>query len=420
MSFVQLAFFSFLPVTLVAYHSAWGYVRLQQFILLAASMFFYAWWDWRFLGWLLVSIGVAYAAAIAIERGKHKKLALAIGISVLLLILVYFKYMNFFVASFVAMLRSVGFEQSVSTLQIILPIGISFYTFQAIAYMMDVYRKEIRAETDVVLFATFKIFFPQLVAGPIERAAHLLPQIAHPREVDRVMVQRAVWIIVLGYFMKVGIADVLAPYVELAFSSNQPSGWWTLFGTYSFGLQIYGDFLGYSLIARGVALLFGIELIWNFDFPYWSTSLVQFWRRWHISLSRWLRDYLYIPLGGSHVSTVMMIRNLMVTMVLGGLWHGANWTFVLWGCLHGGALSVDHLLRRKASAIPVHAVIGWLSAMAVVFAGWFIFRITSLSQGATMLSGLEQHEVVPRSFRCGANAADFHGPHCRSRVYANS
>ena len=145
------------------------------------------------------------------------------------------------------------------------------------------------------------------------------------------MVQRAVWIIVLGYFMKVGIADVLAPYVELAFSSNQPSGWWTLFGTYSFGLQIYGDFLGYSLIARGVALLFGIELIWNFDFPYWSTSLVQFWRRWHISLSRWLRDYLYIPLGGSHVSTVIMICNLMVTMVLGGLWHGANWTFVLWG-----------------------------------------------------------------------------------------
>ncbi|MBR0900702.1 MBOAT family protein [Bradyrhizobium tropiciagri] len=395
MSFVQAAFFAFLPITLISFHACARWPRLQNWVLLIASVTFYAWWDWRFTSWLLLSISIAYAAAIGIERSRWRGSILAAAVIALLGILAYFKYANFFIDSLAAMLRAAGVSVSLPTLKIILPIGISFYTFQAIAYMVDVYRKDIRAESDLVVFTTFKIFFPQLVAGPIERAAHLLPQIRKPSPVDQEMVDRAVWLMVLGYFMKIGIADVLAPHVELAFSANQPSGWWTLLGTYAFGLQIYGDFLGYSLIAKGVALLFGIDLIWNFNLPYWSTSIVEFWRRWHISLSRWLRDYLYIPLGGSRGSQTATIRNLMVTMLLGGLWHGASWTFVLWGGLHGFALALNHIMGSQPPARFIGKVMGWLVTMLVVFIGWFLFRIGSLQQGYAMLSTLSNMQWLP-------------------------
>jgi D-alanyl-lipoteichoic acid acyltransferase DltB (MBOAT superfamily) len=395
MSFVQTAFLIFLPITLFLFHACCGRARVQNWILLIASLTFYAWWDWRFLSWLLVSIGVAYAAGILIEMSRLRGWILAAAIAALLAILGYFKYANFFVDSFAAMLRAAGIPASPSTLTIILPLGISFYTFQAIAYIVDVYRGDIRAERDLVLFTTFKIFFPQLVAGPIERARHLLPQIRKPSPVDAEMVASAVWLMLLGYFMKIGIADVLAPNVELAFSATQPSGWWTLLGTYAFGLQIYGDFLGYSLIAKGVAKLFGIDLIWNFDFPYWSTTMVDFWRRWHISLSRWLRDYLYIPLGGSRGSQAATMHNLMVTMLLGGLWHGASWTFVLWGGLHGTALAANHLARKEAQQRPVGKSVGWLATMLVVFAGWFLFRIGSMQQGYAMLCALGNMRWFP-------------------------
>jgi D-alanyl-lipoteichoic acid acyltransferase DltB (MBOAT superfamily) len=395
MSFVQAAFFAFLPITLFSFHVCASWPRLQNWILLIASLTFYAWWDWRFLGWLLLSVSLAYMAAIGIERTRWRGSILAAAIIALLAILGYFKYANFFVDSFAAVLRAAGIAVSPPTLHIILPIGISFYTFQAIAYIVDVYRGDIRAERDLVLFTTFKIFFPQLVAGPIERAAHLLPQIKKPSPVDGEMVDSAVWLMLLGYFMKIGIADVLAPHVELAFSASQPSGWWTLLGTYAFGLQIYGDFLGYSLIAKGVALLFGIELIWNFDFPYWSTTAIEFWRRWHISLSRWLRDYLYIPLGGSRGSEAATMRNLMLTMLLGGLWHGASWTFVLWGCLHGAALVINHICGAQAPQRPIGRILGWLATMFVVFAGWFLFRIGSMQQAHAMLSALSNMQWFP-------------------------
>lgn len=280
---------------------------------------------------LAVSV-IGYVGAISAERWQPRKRAILWIVVVLLLsILGYFKYANFFVEGFVALAPYLGFKPSAIVLEIILPIGISFHIFQTLAYVVDVSRGDYLAERDFIRFTSFTMFFPQLVAGPIERAHDLLPQFAAPRKIDRKLMGHAFHLIVIGYFFKIFVADSAAEIANVAFREDQPSGWWTVFGTLAFGLQIYGDFLGYSMIAKGVAALLGFELSWNFAHPYWATSIREFWQRWHITLSRWLRDYLYIPLGGNRGSPFAAPRNTLITMALGGLWHGANWTFIACG-----------------------------------------------------------------------------------------
>lgn len=340
MSFASWEFLVFFAVFFVIYY-AFPALRIQNITIVVGSYFFYAWWDWRFLPLLLLLSLVNYIAALAIEQADDrgtKKLALIVSLLVSFGVLAIFKYFNFFIESAAPLLHWIGLTPG-PALNIILPLGISFITFQGVAYVVDVWRGQHAAERDLIKFLGFKAFFPQLVAGPIERASNLLDQFSRPRRLDAETVRRAVWLIVYGYFMKLVIADGLAPIVDAIFVARQPFGWSVVLGTIAFGIQIYGDFCGYSLIAKGTALLLGFELIWNFRFPYWAVSITEFWRRWHISLSNWLRDYLYIPLGGNRGGTASTMRNLMITMTLGGLWHGASWNFVIWGVLQGIALA---------------------------------------------------------------------------------
>ncbi|UWU76868.1 MBOAT family protein [Bradyrhizobium huanghuaihaiense] len=319
-----------------------------------------------------------------------------VAVAAAMVVLAIFKYFNFFVDSFGAIVHRAGLNPNLPTLRIVLPLGISFITFQGIAYVVDVYRGKHAAEKSLVKFLAFKAFFPQLVAGPIERASNLLDQFSAPRRFTSDHADRALWLLIYGYAMKVVVADNLAPIVDTLFIPEQPFGWSVVLATLAFGIQIYADFNGYSLIAKGIALLFGFELIWNFRYPYWSVSISEFWRRWHISLSTWLRDYLYIPLGGNRGGELITNRNLLLTMALGGLWHGASWTFVLWGLLHGAALA----MRRKFSGgdepgSKADRAAGWALTMLVVFVGWFLFRAADWNLLIGMLSALKRWEWAP-------------------------
>lgn len=398
MSFVSLEFFVFLAVVFTAYHLT-GSIRLQNWLIVVASLVFYAFWDWRFLALLIGNAYLSYAAAILIERAQsqsRKRLFLWSTIAIVLITLGFFKYFNFFVDSAVEAAKALGFELHGSSLQIILPLGISFMTFQGLSYVIDVYRGEHAAERSFVNVLAFKTFFPQLVAGPIERADHLLDQFKRPRILTEEKVRRAVWLMIYGFAMKIVIADSMAAIVNSQFTEAQVFGWSTVLSTVAFGLQIYADFCGYSLIAKGAALLFGFDLVWNFRFPYWSISISDFWRRWHVSLSSWLRDYLYIPLGGNRRGKVFAARNMMITMILGGLWHGASWNFVLWGLLHGLALGVWRY--SPAPTLPTTLpgkLIGWFVTMAIVLIGWFLFRATTWPVAHAMLTALSVWEWVP-------------------------
>ncbi|MDB5578711.1 MAG: hypothetical protein JWR80_3887 [Bradyrhizobium sp.] len=398
MSFVSAEFPVFMAVVFALYHLSTS-IRLQNWIILIASYVFYGSWDWRFIP-LLLGISIAnYVAAILIERAPdaaRKKTYLWIAVAISLAALAFFKYFNFFVSSAVLGATLFGMKVQLSSAQILLPLGISFMTFQGIAYVVDVWRGEHKAEYDPVRFLAFKAFFPQLVAGPIERASHLLDQFSRPRTLDADKVRRAVWLLVYGYCLKIVVADSMAAIVDSLFVANQPFGWSVVLGTIAFGIQIYADFCGYSLIAKGAALLFGFDLIWNFRFPYWAVSISDFWRRWHISLSNWLRDYLYIPLGGSRGGAWLTSRNLLVTMGLGGLWHGAGWNFVFWGLLHGVALVTWRFL--PVSTVPVSAIgkfVGWLATMVIVFTGWFLFRANSWELMSGMTGAFSNWEWTP-------------------------
>ncbi|MBR1167442.1 MBOAT family O-acyltransferase [Bradyrhizobium liaoningense] len=398
MSFVSLAFLCFVPATFLLYHAT-SRLAVQNVIILVASYVFYGWWDWRFLP-LLAGISIVnYAAAIVIAASKReqtRKLLLSLAIAAAMIVLAIFKYFNFFIDSFSMIAERVGLHPNLPTLRIVLPLGISFITFQGIAYVVDVYRGKHAAERDVVKFLAFKAFFPQLVAGPIERASNLLDQFSAPRRFTSDHAERALWLLIYGYAMKVVVADSLAPIVDTLFIPEQPFGWSVILATLAFGIQIYADFNGYSLIAKGVALLFGFELIWNFRYPYWSVSISEFWHRWHISLSTWLRDYLYIPLGGNRRGELITNRNLLLTMALGGLWHGASWTFVLWGLVHGLALVAWRAFSGKeAPGSTVARGLGWALTMLVVFVGWFFFRASNWNLLVGMLYALGNWEWAP-------------------------
>ncbi|WFU24643.1 MBOAT family O-acyltransferase [Bradyrhizobium sp. CB1717] len=397
MSFVSVAFLCLVPASFLLYHAT-SRLAVQNLIILAASYVFYGWWDWRFLP-LLVGISIVnYVAAILIATARQpvRKLLVFVAVAAAMVVLAIFKYFNFFVDSFGAIVHRAGLNPNLPTLRIVLPLGISFITFQGIAYVVDVYRGKHAAEKSLVKFLAFKAFFPQLVAGPIERASNLLDQFSAPRRFTSDHADRALWLLIYGYAMKVVVADNLAPIVDTLFIPQQPFGWSVVLATLAFGIQIYADFNGYSLIAKGIALLFGFELIWNFRYPYWSVSISEFWRRWHISLSTWLRDYLYIPLGGNRGGELITNRNLLLTMALGGLWHGASWTFVLWGLLHGAALGI----RRKFSGgdepgSKAGRAAGWALTMLVVFVGWFLFRAADWNLLIGMLSALKRWEWAP-------------------------
>jgi D-alanyl-lipoteichoic acid acyltransferase DltB (MBOAT superfamily) len=365
--------------------------RAQNWLLLVASYYFYAAWDWRFLGLLLASTMVDYSCARLIERTsevRRRRWLLVLSLAFNLTLLGFFKYFNFFADNLHTVFGALGWRLDFVTLRVLLPVGISFYTFVTMSYVIDVYRREIPATRNLVDFAVFVAYFPHLVAGPILRASRLLPQIHNPRTITSDQMRDGAWLVAWGFLQKVFVADNLAGVADAVFQpGTHHSGINVLVGVYAFAFQIYGDFAGYSNIARGISKLMGIELLENFRFPYFVRTPQEFWRNWHISLSTWLRDYLYIPLGGNRGTWWQTDRNLLITMVLGGLWHGAAWTFMLWGVYHGVLLIAYRSAARTAvvrewllGPSPLARVAGWAVMFHFTCYGWLIFRARSVSE----------------------------------------
>jgi D-alanyl-lipoteichoic acid acyltransferase DltB (MBOAT superfamily) len=383
--------------------------RPQNYLLLAASYYFYACWDPRFLSLLVLSTAMDYACGLAVDRiddQRKRKMFVALSMALNLGMLGYFKYYNFFADSLQAALLRSGVHVKMSHLQVVLPIGISFYTFQSMSYVIDVYRRDIKPTRNFIQFAAFVSFFPHLVAGPIMRPTTLLPQIEKPRRFNLDQFYQGAYLIFWGLTKKVVVADNLALIVDDLFGRWQTiDGGLALIAIYAFAFQIYCDFSGYTDAARGIAKCLGIELALNFNLPYFATSPQDFWSRWHISLSTWLRDYLYIPLGGSRGSKVKLYRNLMLTMVIGGLWHGAAWTFVLWGFYQGLILVAHRLLRPWLDRVrPVDLVdrACWKAlrifvTFHLVCLGWLIFRAKSVPQIEGMLMAIATKAAIPAS-----------------------
>ena len=402
MNFASLQFAQFLGLVFAAYWLL-GRRSLQNWLLLGCSYYFYACWDVRFLALIFFLTGASYAAGARIGATtdplvRRRWLLGYVGVS--LAVLGVFKYFNFFAASMGSLLASLGLQAHPVVLEIVLPAAISFYTFESLSYVIEIYQRHLPATTRLRDYALFIAYFPKLVAGPIERPGVLIPQLQAERRLDVEAFTRGLFLILLGLFKKIAIADGLAPSVDSVFGSPTPvSGTDIALATLAFTFQIYCDFSGYSDITRGVSKLFGIELSANFRFPYFASSPSEFWKRWHISLSSWLRDYVYIPLGGNRQGPWRTRLNLMLTMGLGGLWHGAAWNYVLWGLYQGGLLVIYALLpARKERPVPGAAMLrlagrlaAWgLFCVAMAY-GWLLFRAQSLAQigefTATLLSG---------------------------------
>jgi D-alanyl-lipoteichoic acid acyltransferase DltB (MBOAT superfamily) len=367
--------------------------RAQNYLLLAASYVFYSFWDWRFTGLLLISTIADFAIGNALGKadGARKKNLVRLSVFLNLTFLGIFKYFNFFIGSAGALLGRLGFHPSLPTLNVILPVGISFYTFMSLSYTIDISRGDSKPARSFLDYALFVAYFPHLVAGPIVRDTVLLPQLQTPRKITAAGVQSGLLLVLIGLTRKI-TADYLADDVTLAFTAPRSQTSLTLLvAVFMFALQIYGDFAGYTDIARGLSRMMGIELVRNFEHPYFAPNITAFWRRWHMSLSSWLRDYLYIPLGGNRGPKWHAYRNLMLTMLLGGLWHGASWNFVIWGGLHGLALSVHKWFlgeRKPALEIKrfsVPAVGAWAFTMAWVCLAWIFFRAPTFDSAMSIV-----------------------------------
>lgn len=401
MQFNSVEYLLFLPVVFALYWLLARRPAWQNMLVVAASYVFYGWWDWHFLLLIAATSASSYAcgllAGLRPTRPRLAKGAVAVCVALNLGILCAYKYFDFFAASFCRLLAAFGLTADALTLNLVLPVGISFYTFQALSYCIDVYKGTIAAERDPVRFFAFISFFPQLVAGPIERAGNLLPQFAARRRFCADSAVSGLWLILWGLFKKMVIADNCALYVGQVFagySEVNATALWLAAALFSF--QIYGDFSGYTDIARGSARLLGIELMENFRFPYFSASVGEFWRRWHISLTSWLRDYIYIPLGGSRSGRWRTYANTLAVFLVSGLWHGAAWTFVVWGGYHGLLLVLERVLHigrraKQSTAEQLTARRLWKSLPAVLATfllaalGWVIFRSVSLGAAVCYL-----------------------------------
>ncbi|SIO05226.1 MBOAT family O-acyltransferase [Algoriphagus halophilus] len=387
MLFNSIEFAIFLPIVFILYWALRKHFRFQLYVLLIASYIFYGWWDWRFLSLIIFSSGIDFLIGkrldtIAVE--SKRKMLLGLSLLTNLGLLGFFKYYNFFSESLSEAFTFFGKEIPTGRLDIILPVGISFYTFQTLSYTIDVYRRKLEPTDDWLAFFGFVSFFPQLVAGPIERASHLLGQFQKPRIFDYSFAVSGLRLIIWGMFKKIVIADNAAFMVdEIFLDYTNQSSLSLMLGVVLFAFQIYGDFSGYSDIAIGLSRIFGFDLMLNFRFPYLAQNINDFWKRWHISLSSWFRDYVYIPLGGSRVSTWASFRNVLIVFLVSGFWHGANWTFIIWGLIHG-ILYVPFFFMKPHQDLHEHSILKNLPKIFLTFTvvclGWIFFRADSVSQ----------------------------------------
>jgi alginate O-acetyltransferase complex protein AlgI len=409
MTFTTLTFLIFFAMVFALYWSLRNRMA-QNVLLVIVSYIFYGWWDWRFCWLMLASSLLDYFVGLGLDRWtneRQRKWLLGLGMCGNLGLLGYFKYFNFFAESFSAAASSLGWHVSPLTLNVVLPVGISFYTFQTMSYSIDIYRRQLKATTHIVEYLAYVSFFPQLVAGPIERATHLLPQFLRERTFSHAQAiegcRQALW----GFFKKMIVADNLAPIVDAAFTNPSAyNGAELALGTVCFALQIYCDFSAYSDIATGAARLLGFDLMRNFAYPYFSQSFGEFWRRWHISLSTWFKDYVYFPLGGSRVPKPRMIFNVLVTFLLSGLWHGASWNFIVWGALNGLGVLPEILrarhARRTAGEAPADnlnaiVILKILTTFAFVCVGWIFFRAATLADAGLVLRRIGSFVVHPQA-----------------------
>lgn len=397
MLFNSIAFLLFFPIVCLVY---WLLpLNRRNIWLLLSSFFFYMNWEPAYALLMLFTIASTWTAALYIDReGVHRKQVFVVAVLANLFILFLYKYADFFSANIMMVLDSCGVRLSIPQFRYLLPVGISFYTFQAIGYLVDVYKRKSEALTDFKEYALFISFFPQLVAGPIERVQHMIPQFRSRHQFSYKYVESGCLVMLWGYFLKLCMADRCAIYVDAVFD-NLPmhNGGSYLLASLLFPFQIYGDFCGYSLIAVGTARIMGFNMMNNFRNPYFSVSIADFWTRWHISLSSFLRDYLYIPLGGSRNGTARTYRNLMVTMLVSGLWHGANWTFVVWGGFHGACMCVERLLgvSKHVNSSLWGRMGRMLLTFVVVSLGWIFFRAASLNDAVHVVNGIFTNMAMP-------------------------
>ncbi|KAA1246942.1 MBOAT family protein [Aquimarina sp. RZ0] len=396
MLFNSIEYLVFLPLVFLLYWLL-RKKRPQNILLLVSSYLFYGWWDWRFLSLIIFSSFVDYFIGLKIDQTndqKIKKRWLITSLVSNLGLLGLFKYFNFFTESFTQSMQLFGWEVDTLTLNLILPVGISFYTFQTLSYTIDIYRKQLKPTTDIVSFFTYISFFPQLVAGPIERAANLLPQIESKRKFEISYFKSGIFQIFIGLFRKIVVADNLAVYVDSVYGDVAVHNTTTLvIATIFYAFQIYFDFAGYSDIAIGSAKLLGFKFERNFNTPYFSKSITEFWRRWHMSLSFWLRDYLYISLGGNRKGIKITYRNLMITMLLGGLWHGSSWNFVIWGAIHGLFLMIEKYIFSKSS-YRSFGILGYGYTFIIVLVSWVFFRAHSFQEAIIVCKGFFSLDIT--------------------------
>lgn len=408
MAFNSVDFALFLPLVFGLYWFVFKSLRAQNVLLLISSYLFYGWWDWRFLGLIIFSSLIDYLIGIEISvsnKDSKRRSLLFISLFINLGFLAIFKYFNFFIDNFAEAFVFFGSSLEVSRLNIILPVGISFYTFQTLSYSIDVYRRKIEPTRDVISFFSFVSFFPQLVAGPIERATNLLPQFHSARVFKYSNAVEGMRQILWGLFKKIVIADNCAEIVNLTFDDpSSYSGSTLLIGVIFFSFQIYGDFSGYSDIAIGTSRLFGFDLMKNFAYPYFSRDIAEFWRRWHISLSTWFRDYLYIPLGGSKGSMKIKVRNVVIIFLVSGFWHGASWTFLIWGALNAIYFLPLFLMKKNRRYLEAPSTNTFFPSMRELFQmiitfslvsfSWIFFRADSLTDAISYINTMLSRSIL--------------------------